>query len=84
MSGNPTIEQRLTALEQTLSGHAAQIGQLVAGNTPKISTKTAGLLTAIVAVLTGLASSAALPPEASVGVTALITGITAYVAAEQT
>ena len=85
MADPPTIEQRLANLEQALAGHAAQIGQLAAGVSPKISTKLAGILTTVVSILTYVAGSGlGLPTPVTLGITALTTGIAAFEAAENT
>ncbi len=73
----PTIEQRIEGIEQKLA-------PIVAANTPRISTKVAGLLTAIVAGLTYATTSGFLTPAESAAVTVVITGIAAYLAAEET
>lgn len=71
------LETRLLALEK-------QIAPLAAANTPKISTKVAGALTAVVTALTYVLSSGFLSSNETAAVTVIVGGITAYLAAEET
>ncbi len=76
-SATPSWEARIIALEQ-------KVAPLIAGNTPRISTKVAGLLTTIVTGLTYFGSSGFLTPEQDAAVTVIVGGLTAYLTAEET
>jgi hypothetical protein len=74
----PTIEQRILAIEQ-------QVIPILAKQVPKgaISTKLAGIITTVVLVAT-YTLSMPLPEWAHFGLTAVVTGITAFETAENT